>query len=692
MLQAKPVQKRISTNPLRSISLGKLILILSALFFLITISILSIVTVDLRSRAIGNLAREDARKTSRLVFQSLYSAMKKGWNKNEISDIIDRLNQTEPEMKIRVYRGEPVIRQFGEITGERAIRENDRFISDALQTGQDQLISKENSIRYIYPIQVKQECLVCHTMAKEGDINGVIDIDYPIQNLQSSMGFVINTVIAYFAFMILLLFVALYFQLKYFVAQPILYLESVIRDIILNTDLSRRIRDISWIKEIKSLTGYFNRLLSKLQDYQTQLEDLSIRDPLTAIYNRRKFDQFLDFELERSRRHFQQFSVLMLDLDNFKHINDTFGHPVGDLALREVAMILESHKRKTDILARMGGDEFSLILPETSQNEAIHLADRLLADLSETRIELPTGTTKIRGSLGVVTYPENGEDTKSIHIAMDVAMYKAKKQGKNQVATIDSSDHQVMMEVFKQGEFIRKALDEDRVVPHFQPIVRASTTEIFAYEVLARIQDGEDFIPAAQFIEIAEELGYSDELDRRIIERGLQCRAKMKNSRVKLFFNFSSKTFSNTKFIMDLPEYVQGYGVSPNDVVLEITEREALPHFSEMQPMIEELRRQGISFALDDFGSGFSSFMYLKYLTVDFVKIEGSFIRHMARDERDQIMVKNINQMAREFGLLTIGEFVEDEETHVLMESLGINYGQGYYYGTPGTCPDSEQS
>ncbi len=673
---------------LDSITLGQLILGVSIAFLFVTIFVIVLISVQVKEKAIRDLAREDARQTSRLIFQSLYSAMRKGWNKREIGEIIVRLNQIEPDMKIHVFRGLPVIRQFGEFPGEAGIRQKDPELLFSLLTGQEKLLTRQDEIRYIYPIVVKQECLACHTQARLGDINGVIDVTYPIKNLKISMNYIMNIIIGYFAVMMLVLFVGLYLQLKKFIAEPVIHFVSVIQEIIQHTDLTQRVQHTSRITEFRKLTEYFNRLLSTLYSYQARLEELSVRDPLTGVYNRRKFEQFLETEIDRSQRHDRSFTLVMLDLDNFKHINDTYGHPVGDLALKELAMILNRFKRKSDILARLGGDEFALILPETPLEKGLVAAENIRKLLSETSLELPTGYTRIHASIGVVTYPENGEETEKLRIAMDVAMYKAKRMGKNQVSILEQSDHRVMMEVFRQGEFLRKALDEDRVLAFFQPLIRMSDGEIFAYEVLARIVDGDTIIPAADFIQVAEGLGYAEELDRRILEKGLIFKRDKCKRNVVLFFNFSSRSFQNMEKVRQFPDMVRSYDVSPAEVVIEITEREALPHIAELAPVIDELHSHGVRIALDDFGSGFSSFMYLKYLPVDFVKIEGSFIRHMSEDDRDRILVKNMHQMAAEFGLQTIAEYVEDAVILSILKDIGIHYAQGFYFGAPQWEPE----
>ncbi|MBI4666017.1 MAG: EAL domain-containing protein [Nitrospinae bacterium] len=643
------------------------------------------ISVYLKDRAITDLAQDDARQISGLVFQSLYSAMSKGWNKDEIQEIITRLNQNEWEMKIRVMRGFPVIRQFGEIEGEKAVRQADRHLMEALIKGDDYLFTQGDRIRYIYPVKVKQECLRCHTEANVGDINGAIDIDFPVKNLKISLNFMLNVVSGYFALVLILIFVFLQFLLRFLLAKPLIQLVGIIQEIIEHTDLSRRLpKRTGWVTEFEMLSTYFNNMLSTMQDYSRQLEELSIRDPLTKLYNRRKFEQFLDYEVNRSLRHKHPFSLIMMDVDNFKHINDTYGHPIGDLALKEIANTLEQATRNTDIVARIGGDEFAIILPETHGDNAMIAARKIRAWLNEAVMEVPSGKIRMTASFGLVEFPLNGTSMADISIAMDVAMYKAKKGGKNRIATIEESDREMVVESYSQTVMVKRALDDDRVEAHFQPIVDVKTGKVFAYETLARIREGDVIIPASQFIEAAEEAGLSEHLDIRIIEKGIDFKKMASRlNGVKLFFNLSPRTFRHTDFMRSVPEKLKDAGVSPEDVVFEITEREALPHIAELNSLISDLHSAGIRFALDDFGSGFSSFVYLKYLTVDYIKIEGSFVRSIAMDPSDKIMVNHIHGMAKDFKIKSIAEFVEDEEAHKILKEMGVDYGQGYHYGKP---------
>jgi diguanylate cyclase (GGDEF)-like protein len=375
----------------------------------------------------------------------------------------------------------------------------------------------------------------------------------------------------------------------------------------------------------------------------------------------------------------------MADLDDFKFINDTYGHPIGDMVLKQMSLLLEGCLRKGDMMARIGGDEFAIILPETSPEHALLAAQKLHRVLADESFDLPVGKVGLSASFSVVSYPEDGVSKTELQTAMDVVLYQAKQRGKNQVRTPESDPDRAESNVFRRGDFLRRSLQEDRIEAYLQPIVAVRDGQPAAFEALARIRDGDRLITAGQFIEAAEELGMIRELDMRIFNKGLVQLKHMESifPDAKMFFNLSARTFADLDWVRSIPERVAQQGLGCDRIVLELTEREALPHLGTVKSVIDELRSKGVAIALDDFGSGFSSFLYLKYLTVDYVKIEGGFVRQIAYDERDRIMVRHIHQVAKEFGLQTVAEFVEDEETARILVEMGVDYAQGYYYGKP---------
>lgn len=675
---------------IRHMSLGRLLVILSAIAMVLAFVLIFGLSGAIRDRAVHDLAREDARQTSQLVFQSLYSAMRKGWSKQDINEAIERLNRQFPDLKIRVFRGEVVARQFGDMPHEAALAATDAPLRQALDDGQEALLfPNADEIRYLYPLHATEECLGCHSQSHVGAVHGVIDIGYPVKNLKVSFSSVLNSMLVYTLAIIGFVFLVLYFKLRYLFVLPIAKLVSVMREISVDMDLTRRVKYDIPLLELQSLAEYFNGLLKTVHEYNVRLEELSTHDPLTDLYNRRKFEDFLHYEIIRSARHQRSFSMIMVDLDNFKYINDTFGHPVGDLVLKELSMLLAGCLRKGDVLARLGGDEFAILLPETELAKGLQVANKLLQSLQDKEFELPVGKVRCTASFSLVSYPEDGLTEGEIYSAMDVVLYKAKSRGKNQVMTAESEEDRSMMNVFRQGEFLRAALREDRVEAHLQPIVNLRDGSIKAFEVLARIRDGDVIVPAGEFVEVAEKLGMAQEMDSVVFRKGLAHYAAVsrKQGDVKLFFNLFPRSFNDIEWVRAIPAMAREAGMPCELIVLELTEREALPNLSQVRAVIDELKGTGVKIALDDFGSGFSSFMYLKYLPVDYVKIEGSFVQQIVNDPRDCIMVEHINSMAHEFGMKTIAEFVEDEATAKMLAEIGVDSAQGYHFGRP-AAPD----
>lgn len=639
--------------------------------------------VFIKQRAIDDLARIDARKTSRMAFEALYSAMEKGWSKEELDAIIVRLNKVEPNMRINAYRSPIVAELFGDRPQDKQIRDHDSMVMRAMKG--EEILAGDEEIRYLYPIVVKQECLSCHTNAKVGDINGVIDVRFPVANLKISLTTMINSFIIFFVVFTIMIFAILYFRLNALLVQPINQFIGMIQEIISKNDMAKRVSLKTKILEVKNIENYFNKMLDSIQDYYEKLQELSDRDYLTGLYNRRKFEEFLTYEIKRSVRHRHKFTILMIDLDNFKYINDTYGHASGDLVLKEVTNIFATNLRNADILARLGGDEFAVLLPETPYENGFAVVEKLRSRLESTPISLMFDQITLTASFGIAEYPEQGENIESLLTGSDLAMYKAKRAGKNTIARADQSDQEMAAEIQKKGEFLRRAIDEDRVEPFIQSIYNVKTGELFGYEVLARIRDGKRFMAAGQFIEVAESLGFASKIDQIILTKGLRIREEKGWWDKRFFFNLSTNSLFGGEYVDLIQSH---YSCNPlpsvnSGVTIEILEREAIHNVNGLMEIIESMKNIGISFALDDFGSGFSSFVYLKYFDTEYVKIDGEFVKNITVNEKDRIFVKHIHQIAQEFGKKTIAEYVEDEETLEVLREIGVDYAQGYHYGRP---------
>lgn len=419
--------------------------------------------------------------------------------------------------------------------------------------------------------------------------------------------------------------------------------------------------------------------------YTKELEYFATRDPLTNLYTQRVFWELLEYEIGRASRRGYKFGVMVVDLDDFKLVNDIHGHLAGDKFLQEAAQKIKGCLRKDDILARYGGDEYAVILPYADQEQAFLVAQRINGVLQEFSLPVETGhRAKATASIGVAVFPDHAQEAKDLFLIADNMMYKAKSLGKDRIGM---PSHEDVISIFKTIEdkntLILQALEENKVNPYFQPIKNIATGQIEANEVLMRIDLPDQIMSAGDFIETAESMGIISKLDFLLIDKALG-RARRENYKGYLFFNLSPKALIVSDFLLGIRGLVHKHGIDPEKVVFEITERDTVKNMTMLSRFLQELKREGFKFAIDDFGSGFSSFQYIKRLPIDFVKIEGDFIRNLtANGGMDRAIVLSIVTLARELGITTVAEFVEDDQVYRLVEELGIDYAQGYYIGRP---------
>lgn len=422
-----------------------------------------------------------------------------------------------------------------------------------------------------------------------------------------------------------------------------------------------------------------------------ELEYYSAHDPLTGLYNRRQFNEILEYEVARCERHKHEFTVLMLDLDNFKDINDSYGHPTGDNALRSIAQILRQHTRKDDLCARIGGDEFAVILIETGVEIGKRIADAIAKTLRDTQLFSTQGNRyHLTASIGMSCFPHDAHTADALMAGVDIAMYRAKSLGKDGVFAAQEIKEQVnIRETRNQVEELRDALKENRIVPYYQTIVDCQTGKVMAFETLARLQmpNGETK-SAAMFIETIEKYGLSRDLDRAMVTNSFTAKrdlikAGRPEAGAKIFINLSVQEIQGRGILGFAEELCQQLEVPPELIVFELLERDAIGDMTNMRKFLNNLRAKGFSFALDDFGSGYNSFHYLRELHFEYVKIDGAFVRNIVASKLDYALVHNLSRLCQDIGILTIAEFVENIEILHALQTMGINYVQGYHISMP---------
>jgi diguanylate cyclase (GGDEF)-like protein len=422
-----------------------------------------------------------------------------------------------------------------------------------------------------------------------------------------------------------------------------------------------------------------------IDKYTKDLEYYATRDPLTNLYNQRVFWELLDSEAARSSRHGYSFGLVVIDADNFKTINDTYGHGFGDVLLQEVAAAIRGAMRDDDLLARYGGDEFVAILPETDLAGTVEVTQRIMDAVSRLSLDTPDGT-HVTGSLsiGMAVYPDHAIETKDLFLFADSMMYRAKADGKGRIAIPTEQD---VVEVFRslseKSILILAAVEARGVIPFYQPIVNPRSGEVEALEVLARIrlEDG-SLLVADAFVAIAEKMGLMHKLDYILMERALEAAVEA-DYKGLLFLNMSPRALVLNDFIQETRRIASASGFDPSRIVFEITERETIKNMALLERFINTLRSEGFRLAIDDFGSGFSSFHYVKRFPIDFLKIEGDFILGMKHNDKDRALVRSIVALSRDLGIRTVAEYVEDDEVLAKVVEQSIDLAQGYHIRRP---------
>lgn len=434
-----------------------------------------------------------------------------------------------------------------------------------------------------------------------------------------------------------------------------------------------------------------NQLESYAKELHSRADELGFlayNDTLTELYNRRKFQEELERQIKIAKRSNSSGAVLMFDLDNFKDVNDGSGHHVGDEMLKQIAYKLKDICRKNDIVSRMGGDEFAIILTNIDEEDAIKVADKICRQVSDIEVLGKNMIHKASASIGVAMFPDVAEDLDTIIYYSDIAMYKAKELGRNTVYLFKENDKD--METINQrvywSEKVKEPMTNEFLKIVCQPIYCYKTKSISHYEALLRVKDSNgDFISPFNYINAAEKSGNISKVDKWVINEVSKYISIMmkENINKKISINLSALSFSNDNLVEEIEEIFIKNDVNPRMLIFEITETAALRNIYDTIKIMEDIRKLGCDFALDDFGVGFSSFYNLKKLPVSYVKIDGSFIKNLKNDKGDQILVESLVYVAKEYGEKTIAEFVEDDETLALLEKLGVDFAQGYYISKP---------
>jgi diguanylate cyclase (GGDEF)-like protein len=452
---------------------------------------------------------------------------------------------------------------------------------------------------------------------------------------------------------------------------------------------------ISWYHSLLSITGDDGAVvlsvgldITERKMAEDQLEWLADHDPLTGLYNRRRFQNEVARLIAIARQYKQTGALLYFDVDHFKYLNDTQGHQVGDRILQQISETLTHIVKKPDVIARLGGDEFAVVLPTADKSAAKKVAQRIIENIRLLEARSMGASQKISVSIGVVMFPDDGFDIPELMANVDLAMYQAKenKRGSYHLFSSDDKALERVKQLMLRKQRIEQAIADERFILYFQPILNLKTNTIERYETLIRLKEKDGTIKTPDtFIREAEDLGLIDDIDRLVLKKAIKALRTFHNDGfdLSLSVNLSGKAMDNPNILKLIQEQLKLNSVDPSKLIIELTETAAVSDIVGAERLMHEIKALGCHFALDDFGVGFSSFFYLKQLPVDYVKLDGMFIRQLPYSDEDQIFVKALNEMAHGLAKETVAEFVENDQILDMLKQYDVDFAQGYYVGKP---------
>jgi diguanylate cyclase (GGDEF)-like protein/PAS domain S-box-containing protein len=452
---------------------------------------------------------------------------------------------------------------------------------------------------------------------------------------------------------------------------------------------------------LSEMKPYGNRMLvavirdiSERKKAEAQLRHLAEHDALTALINNRRFEQEIDKYLDYATRYGGAGSILVIGIDSFKYLNDALGHKTGDELLQKIAGQIRSRMRKTDVLARLAGDQFGVLLHESDTTKTAAIAEELRSLVESNKFIIERQSFRVTVSIGVTQIDDLKLNGKELVGRAEAAMYEAKEKGRNTVEEFKPESQTELQSKRAWSERIRNAVDQGRFVLLAQPILDLAAGTVNQYEMLIRMRsDGEGLISPGAFLPTAERFGMIQGIDRWVAQQAIRTLSRYKRAGkdVTLEINLSGLTMTDPDFALMIGRELVKQDVDPSKLVFEVTETAAVADIEQARKFAESLNRVGCRFALDDFGSGFASFYYLKHLPISYLKIDGEFVKDLPRSPTDQLVIKALVSVAEGLGIKTVAEFVEDQETLELLRKFGVTYAQGYHIGRPGPLPDIDE-
>jgi len=429
--------------------------------------------------------------------------------------------------------------------------------------------------------------------------------------------------------------------------------------------------------------------LSERRIVEARLQHLVNHDDLTGLCNRRRLEQQLELVVAHARKRGKISALLYIDLDHFKVINDAEGHAAGDRLLIEVANVFRHEIGMAGLLARISSDEYTVLFEDITEDEALKVAERVRQVMENFQFTTNNNTYHIGTSIGVaIINPGDIITSSEILARADQACYVAKTHGRNIVHLFNKEDTEMLTlrSAIHWVPLIRDALAHNKFMLVFQPVLDLKNKTITHYETLIRMIDNDGkLIEPNNFIPVAEKMGLIHDIDLWVVNRAIDILHELpeKHKNTSFNINLSSHAFQDTALLPLLKEKLANTGIDAGRITFEITETAAIANFSQTREMIMNIRELGCRFALDDFGSGFSSFNYIKEFPVDYLKIDGAFISNLLHDQVDQTLIKSMIEIAKKLNKKTVAEFVESKKVLDLLIQYGADFAQGYFIGKP---------